>query len=73
MSSMGSGSVRQPPSKSQPAPSKNTPFTYTPSFGGDKISFSSRLIMENSKDRVSMGTLFLRAVVCNTAVRKPVG
>jgi hypothetical protein len=51
--------------------SRNRPLTYTPSRGGAVISASSKLMIVNSKDSVSMGTWLFRALVCSTAVRKP--
>ena len=46
---------------------------YTPSRGGCVMSFSSVLLTRKSHDNPSIDTLFLRADVCRTAVRKPVG
>eukprot|EP00958_Prasinococcus_capsulatus_P028532 scaffold6918_cov380-Prasinococcus_capsulatus_cf.AAC.8 len=73
-SSMGSGSRKQPCSRSHPAPSKNMPLTYIPSLGGCVMASSDVPGKTwNSKARLSMGTPLLRAVVCSTAVSSPVG
>eukprot|EP00966_Prymnesium_polylepis_P329863 7385545-Prymnesium_polylepis.1 len=70
MASMKDGRSREPVrnghelSYDQPAPSRNKPLIYAPSFGRPVTSFSSTVRMGNSQASVSMDTLLLRADVC---------